>query len=72
MANFCYDCTFHLFGDGSRNDFVDMLSKEDVARGYLVTVLCEGCGHIMINHNGKKVKTIEEAIQELKDNENSI
>lgn len=72
MANFCYDCTFHLFGDGSRNDFVGMLSEEDVTKGYLVTVLCEGCGYIMINHDGKKIKTIEKAVQELRDNENSI
>ena len=72
MADFCYDCTDHLIGDGSRNDFVGMLSEEDVAKGYLVTVLCEGCGYIMINHNGKKVKTIEEAVQELRNNENSI
>ena len=72
MANFCYDCTSHLFGDGNRNDFVGMLSEEDVAKGYLVTVLCEGCGHIMIDHKGKKIKTINEAVQELKDDEHTI
>lgn len=72
MADFCYDCTFYLFGDGSRNDFVGMLSEEDVNKGYLVTVLCEGCGHIMIDHKGKKIKTINEAVQELKDDENTI
>ena len=72
MANFCYDCTSHLFGDGNRNDFVGMLSEEDVAKGYLGTVLCEGCGHIMIDHKGKKIKTINEAVQELKDDENTI
>ena len=51
MADFCYDCTAELFGDGKRNDFADEWG-EDRDRW---SVLCEGCGFIVVDKNGKKI-----------------
>lgn len=69
MANFCYDCTIEYFGakveEAHQNDFHSMITKSEVERGFLLPVLCEGCGHIMVDHEGKKVKTVDEAIQEI-------
>ena len=51
MADFCYDCVVKLFGKGELNDFVGLAKA-----GETVCVLCEGCGYIEVDENGKKVK----------------
>jgi len=57
VANFCYDCTKDILGvDPTWNDFarwegVDGQIPED---GFW-KVLCEGCGVIVVDHEGKKV-----------------
>jgi len=51
MADFCYDCTAELFGDGKRNDFADEWGEDRD----LWNVLCEGCGFIVVDKSGKKV-----------------
>jgi rRNA maturation endonuclease Nob1 len=53
MADFCYDCTKDILGvDPTQNDFV---SKQDISENELWMVLCEGCGVIVVDHEGKKV-----------------
>jgi len=65
MANFCYDCTTEHFGtDALQNDFHSMITEREVEKGFLLSVLCEGCGHIMINHEGKRVKTLDEYVKD--------
>ena len=64
MADFCCDCTKNILGvEEQFNDFVGLVDEEDVDDGFLMPVLCEGCGWIMVNHLGKKISTIEEAIE---------
>ena len=54
MADFCYDCTKDILGvDPTRNDFV--ATKQDASENELWMVLCEGCGVIVVDREGKKV-----------------
>ncbi len=50
MADFCKECSEHIFGE----DFGDMagLCEEDEC----IFVLCEHCGPIMVNHEGINVR----------------
>ena len=53
MANFCYDCTKDILGvDPTWNDFV---AQRDIPDNELWKVLCEGCGVIVVDSEGKKV-----------------
>ena len=49
MADFCFSCTFELFGEeyADKNDFVGLCKEDEVAM-----VLCEGCGLIERNCDG--------------------
>lgn len=61
MADFCYQCTTELFNvDGTKNDFYGLATSEQVKEGYLPAVLCEGCGFIMVDQEGKRVKSLDE------------
>ena len=57
MANFCYDCTVKLFGaeHGSDNDFQGLCSNPESAQ-----VLCEGCGFIEVNSDGRKIRELKQ------------
>ena len=55
MANFCYDCTKDVLGvDPTWNDF----AKGSIPKDELWKVLCEGCGVVVVNSEGKKVASI--------------
>ena len=57
MADFCWDCTETKLGvDGDQNDFVGVCGNEEVA-----CVLCEGCGIIYVDNNGKRLPEKGEA-----------
>ena len=63
MADFCLDCSNFLFGgktNGAECDFAGLLTKEEVEQGLVVTVVCEGCGFIQVDHNGQKVPWLED------------
>ena len=53
MAEFCQECSIRVWG----NDFGDFagICKE----GIMVWVLCEGCGYIWIDENGKRIEEKE-------------
>jgi len=53
MADFCLDCAENLFGKELPSDFEGILTEEE--EGYTISVLCEGCGYIEVDHLGKKV-----------------
>lgn len=54
MADFCYDCTKDILGvDPTWNDFV--ATKQDTSENELWMVLCEGCGVIVVDREGKKI-----------------
>jgi len=54
MADFCKKCSIKTFGK-DYGDFANIVSPEEEARGLVVTVLCEGCGPIDVNHRGECV-----------------
>ena len=56
MANFCYDCTKDILGvDPTWNDFAGWLGVDgQPPEDGLWKVLCEGCGVIVVDHEGKK------------------
>ena len=52
MANFCYDCAKDILGvDPKWNDF----ANGDIPKDEVWKVLCEGCGVIVVDNEGKKV-----------------
>tara|TARA_R100000008_G_C3571457_1_gene162411 strand:- start:197 stop:367 length:171 start_codon:yes stop_codon:yes gene_type:complete len=53
MADFCYDCTATYFGQeyADRNNFAGIV--RDKERYYC---LCEGCGWITVDKDGRKVE----------------
>ncbi len=58
MANFCYNCCLELFSgseeEAMENDFAGFVRGNE--RYY---VLCEGCGWITVDKDGKKVEEDE-------------
>ena len=50
MADFCSECSIKLFEEDFR-DFAGIVKQDEK----LAQVLCEGCGIIWVDKNGKKV-----------------
>ena len=54
MADFCQQCSHALsWGDG--RDLAGLTSAEDEAQGLFALALCEGCGPIQVDANGRCV-----------------
>ena len=55
MADFCKQCSETLFG----KDFGDLkgLSTEDTKNNLFPVVICEGCGSIQVDHEGRCIST---------------
>ena len=56
MADFCKQCSIELFG----KDFGDMeglSTAEHTESGLYPHVLCEGCGGIQVDHEGRCVSS---------------
>jgi len=53
MADFCHQCTSELFGEehADKNDFAGFVRGSE--RYY---VMCEGCGWITVDKEGRKVE----------------
>lgn len=51
MADFCKQCSIELFGE----DFGD--HKGHCKEGMMVAVICEGCGFVHVDHEGKCLTT---------------
>ena len=70
MANFCYDCTKDILGvDPKWNDFARDRVRQ-IPEDELWKVLCEGCGVIVVNNEGKKVASIYTSFCERIDEDN--
>ena len=51
MADFCKQCSEEIFGE----DFCELISLVSLAQtreGLYALALCEGCGHIQVDHEG--------------------
>ena len=57
MADFCYECTIDLFGEqnAEENDFSGIVRGRE-----RYFCLCEGCGWITVDKNGKKIEDEKE------------
>ena len=53
MADFCYDCTTDLFGQeyADTNEFAGIVRNDE-----MFFCLCEGCGWITVDKDGKKIE----------------
>jgi len=68
MADFCQYCSVVLFGKDTR-DVAGLLTPDDTQNGVVAAVICEGCGFVTVNHEGKcTCHTDEEHDQILKHN----
>ena len=57
MANFCRDCSIAMFG----RDFGDLAgisTEKDTAEGRYARTLCEGCGYVLVDHDGIVVEKL--------------
>jgi len=52
MADFCKKCSEELFGEDMR-DLAGLISAEKVAKGFGAMVICEGCGGVLVDHEGR-------------------
>lgn len=59
MADFCKECSIKIF-DQDFHDLAGLISEEKVLEGYGASVICEGCGPILVNHEGLRIKELEE------------
>ena len=51
MSDFCHDCASEMFGDGEDNDFAGAVGQDDH-----LWCLCEGCGWITVDSNGRRIE----------------
>lgn len=61
MADFCKQCSIEIFCEDF-NDLAGISTPQDTANKLYAHVLCEGCGPILVDHNGIKVLWSDECI----------
>lgn len=54
MADFCMQCSLELF-QIDFGDLAGMSTREDTYKGLFCFALCEGCGPIQVDHEGRCV-----------------
>jgi hypothetical protein len=52
MSAFCQQCSIELF-DEDMKELAEFSTPEDTRKGLYAAVLCEGCGSIQVDHNGR-------------------
>jgi hypothetical protein len=56
MSDYCYQCTEkHLGWNPDLNDLKGCCTKEDNEKGLYACVICEGCGFIQVDCDGKRI-----------------
>ena len=61
MADFCKECSILMFGTDYR-ELAGISTEADTKNGLFANVICEGCGFIQVDHDGKCVS--EDCIRE--------
>ena len=67
MADFCLQCANEMFGtedEPVKSDFHNALTEEEYNDGFVLPVLCEGCGIIEVDHLGRRIDDSENAENE--------
>lgn len=54
MADFCKECSEELFGKDF-GDLKGLISETKVKKGFGAVATCESCGHILVDHEGKRI-----------------
>lgn len=54
MADYCAQCSVDMFGSDT-GDHRGLSTAADTAKGLYALVICEGCGMIQVDHEGKCV-----------------
>lgn len=57
MANFCHDCSIAHFGQDF-GDLAGISTEKDTAEGRYARTLCEGCGYVLVDHDGIVVEKL--------------
>ena len=52
MADYCRQCSIELFGTDTR-DMADRVTQEEWDKGYAADALCEGCGFVQVDPEGR-------------------
>lgn len=56
MADYCKQCSIKWFGEDF-HDLAGMSTAEDTRKGMYAVVICEGCGYVLVDHEGTCVST---------------
>lgn len=59
MADFCKECSIEMWGTDTK-DLPGLITPEEVAEGLGAVVICEGCGVIRVDHEGKRLEEVNE------------
>jgi len=71
MADFCKQCSIENFGQDF-GDLKDLVTEDAVKDGFFAAVICEGCGFVIVDHQGVcRDKNCEKHGTENKQEENS-
>jgi hypothetical protein len=58
MADYCFQCTEKFIGvSGDNNDLKGITPEKEAKRGLYNVELCEGCGAIQVDHEGRCVSS---------------
>jgi hypothetical protein len=52
MADFCKQCSIDIFGE-DLGDLAGITTEQDEREGKAALVICEGCGAIQVDRDGK-------------------
>jgi hypothetical protein len=52
MSDYCRACSEEIFGK-DYGDMAGLVEEAQVAQGLAAAVLCEGCGPIQVDHQGR-------------------
>ena len=58
MADFCKQCSIDMWGRDT-GDLSGLITEAEVKEGYGAVVICEGCGVIRVDHEGKRLEDPE-------------
>jgi hypothetical protein len=51
MADYCKQCSKAIFGKDYK-ELANLVTEDEFALGIAASVLCEGCGHTFVDHEG--------------------
>lgn len=59
MSDYCQQCSTYIFGE-DMGDLSGLSSAEDTIAGLFANVICEGCGFVQVDHEGRCISACDE------------